>query len=88
VVRADDRNALQQHLQREGIGTAIHYPVPVHLQPAYRGRLGDEGSFPVAEQAAAEILSLPLYPELKESQVRRVVDVIQQCPAVLSSARS
>jgi dTDP-4-amino-4,6-dideoxygalactose transaminase len=88
VVRADDRNALQQHLRRKGIGTAIHYPVPVHLQPAYRGRLGDKGSFPVAEQAAGEILSLPLYPELKDSQVRRVVDVVQQYPAVLSSARS
>jgi len=59
VIRHPQRDALMKHLAERGIGTAIHYPVPVHLQPAYRGRLGDVGSLPETERAAKEILSLP-----------------------------
>lgn len=86
VVRTDDRAALQQHLEAHQIGTAVHYPVPVHLQTAYRGKLGDKGSFPAAEQAAEQILSLPLYPELEASQINRVIDVILRHRTALNSA--
>jgi dTDP-4-amino-4,6-dideoxygalactose transaminase len=76
VVRHPRRDLLRVFLRERGIGSAIHYPVPVHLQPAYRGRLGDTGSFPVAEAAATQILSLPLYPQLAHEAVQRVVGVI------------
>ncbi len=88
VLRTDDRASLQQHLEAHGIGTAVHYPAPVHLQPAYRGRLGDKGSFPVAEQAAEQVLSLPLYPELEAPQIERVIDVVLRHCTVSSSARA
>lgn len=76
VVRHPRRDELQAYLKERGIGALVHYPAPVHLQPAYRGRLGDVGSFPHAEQAAREVLSLPLYPELTEAQVRAVVAAV------------
>jgi len=76
VVRSSVRGDLQSSLRGQGVGTAIHYPTPIHLQPAYRGRIGDSGSFPVAERAAEEILSLPMYPELETAQIERVVDAI------------
>jgi dTDP-4-amino-4,6-dideoxygalactose transaminase len=88
VVRTDDRDGLRQHLESHGIGTAVHYPVPVHLQPAYRRRLGDKGSFPVAEQAAEQVLSLPLYPELAAAQIERVIDVILRHCTAFSSPRA
>lgn len=73
VVRVPDRDAVQTRLRGRGIGTGIHYPVPVHLQPAYLGRvaLGPAGC-QQTERAAAEILSLPLYPELTDEQVAHV----------------
>ncbi|MFT8245928.1 DegT/DnrJ/EryC1/StrS family aminotransferase [Roseomonas sp. BN140053] len=73
VVRTRDRDALQGRLRAAGIGTGIHYPVPVHLQPAYRGRvpLGPAGCTET-EAAAREVLSLPMFPELTEAQVERV----------------
>lgn len=76
VVRSVERDALQAHLKQQGIGALIHYPVPVHLQPAYRGRLGAEGSLPETEKAAREILSLPLYPELTDEQHAAVVRAV------------
>lgn len=76
VIRHPERDALSQHLSKQGIGTAIHYPLPNHLQPAYRGRLGDTGSFPEAEKAVHEILSLPLYPELTNDQVDYVIESV------------
>ena len=64
VVQVAERTALQHHLHRAGVATGIHYPIPVHFQPAYRS-LGDgPGSFPVTERAAARILSLPMYPDI------------------------
>ena len=77
VLRSSHRDALQEALAAEGIQTLIHYPVPAHLQPAYRGSNPGEGHCPVAEQAAREILSLPLYPELSESHVERVADAVR-----------
>jgi len=77
VIRAERRDALQQHLTARGIGTGLHYPVPLHLQAAYAGlRLG-VGAYPVTEAAAREILSLPLYPELTIDQIGLVADAIR-----------
>jgi len=72
AVRTREREALIQHLAEEGIQTGVHYPVPVHLQPAYRDPAWAEGSFPNAEQAAQEVLSLPLYPEMTEAHLQAV----------------
>lgn len=78
VIRVKDRAALQQHLGKAGIGTGIHYPVPLHLQKAYMHLGYAKGSFPIAEAAASEILSLPMYPQLRLDQIRRVVDEISR----------
>jgi dTDP-4-amino-4,6-dideoxygalactose transaminase len=77
VIRAKNRDALRQHLHARGIGTGIHYPEPLHLTPAYR-KLGYamRGSLPVAEALAPEILSLPMYPELSESQIDQVTEAV------------
>jgi len=79
VVRSPARDALRDALARRGIGTNIHYPVPVHLQPAYRGRLaiGPSG-LGESERAAREVLSLPLYPELGEDALAEVVAALRQ----------
>lgn len=72
TVRTSEREQLQKSLTGEGIQTGIHYPIPVHLQPAYADPRYGKGSFPVAERAAAEVLSLPMYPEMTSDQVRQV----------------
>ena len=74
VIRHADRPVLQAHLGSKGIGTAIHYPIPLHLQKAYEGLGYREGEFPVAERVAKEILSLPMYPQLKVEHQQRVAD--------------
>ena len=68
VIRTPDREALSQFLKSRGIGTLVHYPTPIHLQQAYRHLGYKRGDFPVAEKAASEILSLPLYPTLAEEE--------------------
>jgi len=78
VVQAERRDALQTFLKERGIGSLIHYPVPIHLQPAYRGRLGDAGSLPETERAAREVLSLPMFPELTETEVHQVADTLRE----------
>lgn len=78
VIRHPQRDALMRHLAERGIGTAIHYPVPIHLQPAYCGRLGDVGTLPETEKAAKEIISLPMYPELGEDAVLAVANAIRE----------
>lgn len=76
VVRTRDRDALQAHLKEQGIGTLIHYPLPIHLQDAYR-HLGLQcGAFPVAEQACHEVLSLPMYPELSPETIPIIASAI------------
>lgn len=72
VIRSPDRNTLQEHLHSHGIQTGIHYPVPIHLQPAYKNRGWKQGDFPVAEMLAKEILSLPMFPELTNEQITEV----------------
>jgi dTDP-4-amino-4,6-dideoxygalactose transaminase len=72
VIQSQQRDALQAYLKEHGIGTAIHYPHPVHLQPFYAIGSDRHGQFPVAERVCNEILSLPMYPDLTEEQVREV----------------
>lgn len=77
VVRTDRRDALLQHLQACGIPAGIHYPQPVHLQPAYAGRTAlGSGGLPETERACREILSLPIHPQLSDEAVARVVEEI------------
>ena len=76
TVRVDERDALRAHLGAAGIGTMIYYPIPLHLQPCFRDLGGREGDFPVAERAAATVLSLPMYPELAPEQIAAVAAAI------------
>jgi dTDP-4-amino-4,6-dideoxygalactose transaminase len=76
VVRVPNRDRVQQTLKAAGIATGIHYPIPLHLQPAYKYLGLPQGSFPVAERYAGEILSLPLYPELTAEQRTYVCDTL------------
>ncbi|HVV71166.1 MAG TPA: DegT/DnrJ/EryC1/StrS family aminotransferase [Verrucomicrobiae bacterium] len=77
VVRHARRDELKKHLEANHIGCALHYPLPLHLQKAYAFLGHKEGDFPIAEKAARECLSLPIYPELTEAQILRVVSVIK-----------
>jgi dTDP-4-amino-4,6-dideoxygalactose transaminase len=77
VIQAQRRDELREYLSARGIETAIHYPVPIHLNAAAKELGFPEGSFPVAEQQARRILSLPIYPELTKSQIIRVCDSIR-----------
>ena len=72
MIRAAQRDALRAYLGARGISTLIHYPVPVHLQPAYAGRVTTHDALPVTEASAGQILSLPMYPELPKGDVRAV----------------
>lgn len=76
VIRAEDRSAMMNHLKNAGIGTGIHYPVPLHLQNAYGFLRYQPGDFPVAERVAEEIVSLPMYPQLAADEQARVVEEI------------
>jgi len=78
VVRAPDRDALRAHLGRAGIGTQVYYPRPLHRQPALAHLGVPGGALPEAERAAAEVLALPIYPELTSAQVERVVHTIAE----------
>jgi dTDP-4-amino-4,6-dideoxygalactose transaminase len=77
VVRHPRRNAFMKALAERGISTLIHYPIPLHLQPAFTPLGGRPGDLPVAEKAAREILSLPLYPELTDEQAGAVVAAVR-----------
>lgn len=76
VIRTPRRDELRAHLRQLGIGTLVHYPAPVHLQPAYLDRVPVPGGMAVTERLAGEILSLPIYPELRADQVERVIEGI------------
>ena len=69
-------NKLQKHLSEAGIGTGIHYPIPLHLQNAYKDLGYREGDFPVAEKAASQILSLPMFPGLTYAQQNRIAEQV------------
>jgi len=74
VVRTADREGLMDHLKKAGIGTGIHYPIPLHLQRAYQFLGYSVGDFPVCEKVAAQIVSLPMFPQLTPQQQNRVVE--------------
>jgi dTDP-4-amino-4,6-dideoxygalactose transaminase len=74
VIRTEQRDALKSYLEKKGVGTGIHYPVPMHLQGAYRGLGYKRGDLPVAEHAARTVLSLPMYPEMPF----RFVDIVAE----------
>jgi dTDP-4-amino-4,6-dideoxygalactose transaminase len=81
VVRTRNREELQQHLNSLGIQTGIHYPIPIHLQEAYRDLGQGKGSFPVTEKLADEILSLPMFPELTHEQIELVLEALSSFKA-------
>ncbi len=86
VVRVQERQKVQQALKEEGIATGIHYPIPLHMQPAYKHLGLPAGSFPVAERFASEILSLPMYPELSADQIAFICDtLIKACHSSTAS---
>ena len=72
VIRSNARDNLRAKLAARGVGTLVHYPVPVHLQPAYQQL--EHAGLGETESAASEVLSLPMYPELEDVQVRRVIE--------------
>ena len=78
VIRSTERDALLAHLNSKGIGAGVHYPVPLHRQPAYMSRGYADLSLPVTEAAAAEVVSLPMYPELSETQIAYVVESVRE----------
>jgi dTDP-4-amino-4,6-dideoxygalactose transaminase len=76
AVRLPQRNALMTYLRNTGIATNIHYPIPVHLQPAYQNRLHRLLPLTFTEQVAKQVLSLPMYPQLEDNQIRHVGEQI------------
>jgi len=76
VVQAKQRDQLQAALKERGIETAVHYPLPAHLQPVYQG-LAAPGSLPVTERLAGEVLSLPIYPELTDAEIEAVAAAVR-----------
>ncbi len=78
IVETEARDALQAHLSEQGIQTGIHYPVPIHLQEAYRALGYAPGDFPAAERAARRMLSLPMFPEMCDAQIERTAAAIRQ----------
>jgi dTDP-4-amino-4,6-dideoxygalactose transaminase len=78
VIKTKKRNELLEYLIKNGIQAGIHYPIPIHLQPAYRNRIRTAFSMAVTERLAEEVLSLPMYPELSLFDVERVIEVMNK----------
>src|SRR5258707_1443593 len=85
VVRVPRRDHFRQVLEREGIATGIHYPIPIHLQPACVQYGYQPGMLPVTEEVTERIVSLPMYPELTTEQIQRVVDAVKKSAAITAS---
>jgi dTDP-4-amino-4,6-dideoxygalactose transaminase len=79
TIRSGKRNLIQDCLKENAISSVVYYPIPLHLQEALNFLGHKEGSFPVAEAAAKEVLSLPMYPELKEDDIRLTAETIRKC---------
>ncbi|HSY11687.1 MAG TPA: DegT/DnrJ/EryC1/StrS family aminotransferase [Verrucomicrobiae bacterium] len=86
VVRVQDRQEMQNILKGAGVATGIHYPVPLHVQQAYRALGYSNGDLPITERVSAEILSLPMYPQLNQERQAKVIKQIKECLMVPSSA--
>jgi dTDP-4-amino-4,6-dideoxygalactose transaminase len=82
AIRVQERDEVIRLLGEKSIGCAVHYPVPIHLQAAYRGLGYDQGAFPIAERSAKELVSLPMFPELTSAQVERVAQCVREIVAV------
>jgi dTDP-4-amino-4,6-dideoxygalactose transaminase len=78
VVHHNRRDALKAYLLENGIETGLHYPVPLHLQKAYRSLGYRLGSFPVSEKLANNLLSLPMHPFLNDDHIRRIADTLEK----------
>lgn len=78
AVRSPDRDGLRRRLDEAGVQTGLHYPIPVHLQQAHADLGHRAGDFPVAESAARQVLSLPIFPEMTPRQIERVVDAMHE----------
>ncbi|MDD5155030.1 MAG: DegT/DnrJ/EryC1/StrS family aminotransferase, partial [Candidatus Omnitrophica bacterium] len=78
AIRVKDRDAVVSALAKEGIGVLVHYPIPLHLQEVYKNLEYKSGDFPVAEKLSAEVISLPMYPHLKEEQIISVTNVLKR----------
>ncbi len=85
VVQVQERERFRQALEKEGIATGVHYPIPLHLQSACRQYGYAPGMLPVTEAAASRIVSLPMYPELTPEQLAKVVDSVKKCSALAVS---
>jgi len=88
VIRSAERDALQRRLAEREIGTGVHFPIPIHLQPATRTLGYRPGDLPQTEQAAREVLSIPMYPELAPDQQEWVAAGITSVPAYVTTSRS
>lgn len=89
VVRVPEREAMMEHMKQAGIGTGIHYPIPLHLQKAYASLNYKAGDFPVTEMVTPEIVSLPMFPHLTRAQVESVIEDLQKhCSSELTASGS
>lgn len=82
AIRVQERDEIRRHLQEKGVGTAVHYPVPIHLQEACLNLGYNEGAFPIAESLAEQFLSLPMFPELTEEQIEYVASCVSEAVSV------
>jgi UDP-2-acetamido-2-deoxy-ribo-hexuluronate aminotransferase len=89
TIQVENRLTFQEHLKAEGIPTAVHYPVPLHLQPAFASPEAGRGHFPHAEAAAERVVSLPMHPYLSADDQRKIAEAVRQAAAgVCSASRS
>jgi dTDP-4-amino-4,6-dideoxygalactose transaminase len=88
AIRVPDRDAVRAQLTERGIQTGVHYPIPVHLQPAHRDLGYNRGDFPVAEDIARQVLSIPIYPELTDEQVHSVATALRAAVSAPAAARA
>src|SRR5437762_2848603 len=88
VIRTEQRDALKEHLLTRGISAGIHYPIPIHLQPAYRDLGHKRGDFPVTESCAQQVLSLPMYAELTQDQIEYIAKTVRDFMSAGQDAQS
>jgi dTDP-4-amino-4,6-dideoxygalactose transaminase len=88
IVRTLDREGFMEHLKQAGIGTGIHYPIPLHLQKAYASMGYKKGDFPITERVSAEIVSLPMFPQLTAEQQARVAQAVASFPMRTSKSNT